>query len=85
MCYAIVYLCTTKLITNKQQAMEKAQENVSAASQLREMEVGSTLVFPAKRLDVVRVTAYRLGFTLDRRYVTRTNRKERTVSVTRTK
>ena len=65
--------------------MEKAQENVSAASQLREMEVGGTLVFPAERLNVVRVTAYDLGFKLDRSYVTRTNRKERTVSVTRTK
>lgn len=65
--------------------MEKAQENVSVGSQIRELEVGGTLVFPAERLNVVRVTVYNIGFRFDRRYVTRANRKERTVSVTRMK
>lgn len=65
--------------------MKEAQENVSLSAQLRGMRKGSKLSLPARRLYVVRATAYSIGFTLGRRYSTHIDREKNTVTVTRLK
>ena len=50
---------------------------------LTELQVGERAVFPARRMDTVKVIASNLGFKLNRRYKTRSNREARTITVTR--
>lgn len=68
--------------------MEQQSKNVSMTAQLTnkflKMEVGRQLAFPVERLNVVRTTASNLGISLGRRYITHTDRENRTVTVTRT-
>lgn len=64
--------------------MEQSDKNEPLTNQLINMEVGRQLAFPAERLNVVRVTACDIGFKYGRRYTTRTDRENRTVTVTRT-
>lgn len=60
-----------------------AQENLKIRPVLTEMEVGQTESFPIIKLKSVRTQASELGAIYGRVYVTRMNRAEQTVEVTR--
>ena len=64
--------------------MEQQPKNVNMTAQLTNLPVGSSVSYSADRLSVVRVTASNLSLSLGRRYTTRTDRENRTVTVTRT-
>ena len=51
---------------------------------LTEMQIWDTCYFPVRKMKSVRAQASDLGVSLDRKYQTRTNREDRTISVTRT-
>lgn len=49
------------------------------------LNVGESLVFPIEKMKNVRTQASELGAIYERQYVTRTNRIDRTIEVTRIK
>lgn len=51
--------------------------------QLREMEVGDVLVFPAEKRSSVKAMCSEYGFEWNKVFSTSINRQERTISVTR--
>ena len=66
--------------------MKKSKETAVSKpilTQLREMEVGDILVFPAERMSVVKSSCSTFGFEWGKTFSTTINRKERTISVTR--
>lgn len=72
--------------------MEKKVQNISAGRKpkelrprpaIRAMEVGDVLTFPIEKLPTVKTTCSDLGFILNRRYTTSTDRDSRTIEVTR--
>lgn len=50
---------------------------------LMKMDIGNTAVFPIEKIKSVRVQACELGAIMARRYSTRMDRSNRTVTVTR--
>lgn len=52
-------------------------------SQLREMEVGDVLVFPAEKRGSVKAMCSEYGFEWNKVFSTSVNRQERTITVTR--
>lgn len=52
-------------------------------TQLREMEVGDVLVFPAEKRGSVKAMCSEYGFEWNKVFSTSINRQERTISVTR--
>ena len=75
---------------NTQKAMDtigkKIQDDaVPALTQLREMKVGEELTFPAERSSYISSISTRFGFQWDKKFRTRVNKADRTISVTRTK
>lgn len=52
-------------------------------SQLRTMEVGDVLTFPAEKRGSVKAMCSEYGFEWDKKFATSINRKERTITVTR--
>lgn len=61
--------------------MEIVTKNLVA--QLRDLEVGQTLTFPADRVNSLRATASNYGFQWGRTFTTRRNREARTVTIER--
>lgn len=52
-------------------------------AQLREMEVGDVLVFPAEKRGSVKAMCSEFGFQWNKTFSTAINRQQRTISVTR--
>lgn len=61
-----------------------AENPIKIRPTLTGMEIGDTCLFPVRQMKSVRAQASELGVILDRKYQTRTNRQDRTISVTRT-
>lgn len=57
----------------------------SMRQQLMEMRVGQKLVFPLSNLTSVRAACSNYGLQWDKKFLTESNREERTVTVTRTR
>lgn len=60
------------------------ENSIKIRPTLTEMQIGDTCYFPVRKMKSVRAQASELGVILDRKYKTRTNRQDRTISVTRT-
>ena len=58
-------------------------KNVTYTEQLRQMEVGKTLLFPPEKLASMKAIASSLGFMLGRRYTVHRDRERRVVEVSR--
>lgn len=82
-----VYLCTIKLQTNikRYKEMNENQSTKPFLTQLRELEVGGTLVQPASRASYAQSACCRFGLEWDKIFSVKTNRENRTVTITRTK
>lgn len=61
--------------------MDKTTEKVCPV--LINMEVGQTVTFNIEKMKSIRTQASELGTIMNRRYKTRTDREERTISVKR--
>lgn len=61
-----------------------AEKNIKVRPALSGMEVGEKAAFPIEQMKSVRAQASELGIILNRTYQTKTDRKERTITVTRT-
>lgn len=59
------------------------EEPLKIRPTLIDMKKGDTVIFPIARLKSVRSQASELGAILDIKFVTKTNRVERTIEVTR--
>lgn len=82
----IAYLCRTKINNNQtHNTMKQANNFQTTSEQIAQLGIGEALAFPAEKLHSVRVTAYNLGFQLDRLYKTHADRKERVIVVIRMK
>jgi len=81
------YLCTIKLQTNikRYKEMNENQSTKPFLTQLRELEVGGTLVQPASRASYAQSACCRFGLEWDKVFSVKTNRENRTVTITRTK
>lgn len=62
---------------------KEINRNKSLLSELREMEVNDKLTYPIERLSYVRSACVTFGLEWGRKYVTRSNRAERTVTAIR--
>lgn len=51
---------------------------------LRELEVGESVTYPAERTSYLRSVCVSFGLEWGKKFTTKTNREERTVSATRT-
>lgn len=65
--------------------MEKKISNRPMREEIKNMEVNDVVTYPAAKLCSVKTTCSMLGFVLERKYKTRQNREDRTISVTRIK
>lgn len=70
-------------VTNNFNTIETDNKPILAA--LRELEVGDSITYPAGRNSYISSLCSRFGFEWNRKFATRTNREEHTVTVTRTK
>lgn len=61
-----------------------AENLIKVRPTLTEMKVGDQKSFPIEQMKSVRAQASELGVILDRKYKTKSNRRERTICVTRT-
>jgi len=68
----------------KIQAMQECTGK-SVLPTLRNLQVGETATFSVDKLFSVRTTCYSSGFQWGKKFTTRTNRKNRTVTVKRVK
>ena len=64
--------------------VEKSEVAKPILAQLREMEIGETLFFPAEKRGSVKAMCSEYGFEWNKTFRTSINRQERTISVTRT-
>lgn len=60
-----------------------AENLIKVRPALTEMEVGDNMTFPIEQMKSVRAQASELGLILNRRYQTRADREQRTLTVTR--
>ena len=65
--------------------MKQANKFQTTSEQIAQLAVGEALAFPAEKLHSVRVTAYNLGFQLDRLFKTHADRNNRVIVVIRMK
>lgn len=79
----MLYLCRVKLIISNQ-ITKKMEQKTSYRTEIREMKVGAIKIYPIEHLRTIRVTASEIGLMLARQYKTSTNKKNRTITVTRT-
>lgn len=61
-----------------------AENLIKVRPTLTGMEIGDQTAFPIEQMKSVRAQASELGVILDRKYQTKTNRADRTISVIRT-
>ena len=61
------------------------EKKKSVRSQIHELEVGDKATFDASRTSYIRVSCTNFGFEWGRKYSTSTDRKARTITVTRVK
>ena len=54
-------------------------------AEIRELVIGSTLVYPIRRMSVVKSTCSTVALENDRKFSTSVDREERTITVTRTR
>lgn len=59
------------------------EKKKSVRSQIHELEVGDKATFDASRTSYIRASCTNFGFEWERKYSTSTDRKTRTITVTR--
>lgn len=63
--------------------MENNSSEKPMLQQLRELEVGENLIFPAEKRGTIRSMCTMFGFEWNKTFSSKINRKDRTITVTR--
>lgn len=77
-----VYLCAIKLVSNMEMTKGKA-EKMPTMTQIRGMEVGDVLTFPATSIASIRANLYTYNLMLNRTYRSHVNRETKCIEVRR--